>query len=253
VWARAIEKPLGYPGDFRFIRAMHEPLAGNGPHYTRLLERLGRHVFHWIPARTKLFVDALAREIAHHRASEPLRIAAVGAGGGEELRALFARGRPSKPLVLTLLDQEEGAVADAHAALHPQSLIAGSAVGVSCLNASHAKLLKGGELQDALYNQDVILTPTLLDYLRHRPARQLLEALYGRLAPGGVLFAGCLRQHEDSGRWASELICDWSMIHRSKDEAFSLAADLPRVRIDSRLDKNGDIYLLILRKARGDH
>src|SRR5262249_35445064 len=103
-----------------------------------------------------------------------------------------------------------------------------------------------------LYGQHVIVTPGLFDYLRHRPATQLLEALYDRLVPGGVIFAGCLRQHDGGARWASELICDWSMIHRSKDEVIAVPAKLRRARIDVRLDRNGDVYLLVVRKSRTD-
>ena len=253
LWSRAVEKPLGYPGDFRLIRALHEPAPQEGSAYIRFLERLGRGIFGWVPNRTKLIIDSLAREIAHHRGHETLQIASIGAGAGEELRGLFARGRPSKPLSLTLLDQDEAALAHGYAVLHPETLSASAPVSLSCLHASHSQLLEDGELLAALQGQHVIVTPTLLDYLRHRAATQLLEALYERLVPGGVIFAGCLRQHEGSARWASELICDWSMIHRTKDEVFALPAKLRRARIDARLDKNGDVYLLIVRRPRTDH
>jgi extracellular factor (EF) 3-hydroxypalmitic acid methyl ester biosynthesis protein len=252
LWSRAVEKPLGYAGDFRLIRALHGSPDGEGSAYVRFLERLGRSVFSWVPNRTKLFIEAIAREIAHHRGQETLQIASVGAGAGEELRGLLARGRPGKAIALTLLDQDEAALAHGYAALHPETLPLNASVSLSCLHASYSQLFAGGELQSALQDQHVIVMPALLDYLRHRPATQLLEALYERLVPGGVIFAGCLRQHDGGARWASELVCDWSMIHRTKDEVLALPAKLRRVRIDARLDKNGDVYLLIIRRPRSD-
>jgi len=253
VWSRAVEKPLGYPGDFHLIRALHEPALQSGAAHIRFLERLARGIFSWVPNRTRLMIDALAREIAHHRSQEPIQIASIGAGSGEELRGLFARGRPSRALALSLLDQDEAALAHGYAVLHSETLSANVPVSLSCLHASHSQLMDGGELRTALFGQHVIIAPALLDYLRHRAATQLLEVLYERLAPGGVIFACCLRQHDASARWASELICDWSMIHRTKDEVLSLPVKLRRARIDARLDRNGDVYLLIVRKPRTDH
>lgn len=253
LWSRAVEKPLGYPGDFRLVRALHEPAPVENSAYERFLERLGRGIFGWVPSRTKLIIEALAREIAHHRGPETIQIASIGAGAGEELRGLFTRGRPSKPLALTLLDQDAEALAHGHRILHPQTLAANAQMSLTCLHASHSQLLEGGELETEVKGQHVIVTPALLDYLRHRAATQFLEALYERLVPGGVIFAGCLRQHEANARWASELVCDWSMIHRTKDEVFALPAKLRRARIDARLDKNGDVYLLVIRRPRSDH
>lgn len=252
LWARAVEKPLGYPGDFELVRSLHEPAAATGPSYIRLLERFGRGVFGWVPNRSKLIVDALAREIAHFRGPETLQIASIGAGAGEELRGLISRGRTNKPLSVSLLDQDEAALARGYSVLQPEALSASAPLTLTCLNASHAELFDGGELEQSLGNQHVFVVPALLDYLRHRTATQLLDALYDRIVPGGVIFAACLRQHEQSARWASELICDWSMIHRTKDEALALAAKLHRARIDARLDRGGDVYLLVIRKPRAE-
>src|SRR5262249_52315106 len=154
-------------------RMFHEPAPETGPAYIRFLERLGRSIFAWVPSRTRLMVDALAREIAHHRSVEPIQIASLGAGAGEELRGVLTRGRPAKPMALTLLDQDEAALAHGYGLLHPETLAAAVPVTLNCLHASHSQLMEGGELRTALSGQHVIIAPGLLDYLRHRAATQL--------------------------------------------------------------------------------
>lgn len=250
LWQRAYHKPLGHPADYRLALDLDRAPASLDQAYAQLLERFGRDVFQWIVNRNQLLADALNREIASHRASERLQIASLGSGGGEEIRLHLARGRLHRPIALTLIDQDPVALGQAFEAVHPHVLRDPERLSLRCLNASHAQVLEGGELQGLMEGHHVILAPAVLDYLRHRTASQLIDVLYRALAPGGVLLACFLRRHEESPRWASELLCDWSMIHRHKDEVYALTSGLPRARIETKLDRRGDVYLCVIRKPR---
>lgn len=250
LWARAFNKPFGYPADFVLMREVNRAPEPGHSAYVMLLEQLFREVFAWIPSRTQALSDLIGREFSAQRPQESLRVMVVGSGGIEELRMLIGRGRFSKHVDLTLVDQDERALGQAQRAIFEACASAGGDVSMQCFHASHLQLQSEGELRGQIPSQHVILTPMLLDYLRHRPASQLVDALFTMLAPGGAFLAGCLRRHGESARWASELICDWSMIHRTKDEVVALANALARARVDVRSDARADNYLLAVRVPR---
>ncbi len=253
LWRRAYEKPLGFPGDFALLEQLHRP-AGLGTHpYSDFLDLLFRDAFGWMPSRTAALVQALSREMSHNKEAVDLKIATIGCGAGEELIALFERSRFPRPLSVTLLEHDAGALEHVYGRLIPLSIAASDRIRLNALHASHDQLVDGGELTGKLTMQNIILAPSIFDYLRHRSAANLLEALYQSLAPGGVIIAGCLRRHPQSSRWASELFCDWSMIHRNRDEVVALALRLPRAKIEVRLDTRGDVYILSVRRSRADH
>lgn len=250
LWRRAFEKPLGHPGDYALSAALHTAPRRSPTLYATFLDALARDAFAWMPDRTLALAQAVAREIAQHKSASPFKLASIGCGGADELQALCERGRLSRPVAVTLVEQDEGALGYAYRNLARLSMKEPSRLSLRALHASHAKLIDGGELVGALGEHHLILAPTLLDYLRHRPATQLLDALFRLLVPGGLLLAACLRAHAGSSRWVTELLCDWSMIHRSRGEAFALAASLPRAKTDLRHASEGDVYILAIRRPR---
>jgi hypothetical protein len=250
LWQRAYRKPLGYAGDFALAAALHAAPTPTETLYASFLDALARDAFAWVPGRTIALAHAMARELAQQKAEAPFRLATIGCGGGEELRALFGRGRMTRPVAVTLVEQDAGALNHAYEGLAGLAIADPARLTLRALHASHAQLQDEGELSGAIEGQHLILAPTLLDYLRHRAATQLLDALYRALAPGGLILAGCLRAHGESSRWASELLCDWSMIHRERDEVIALGVGLPRAKIDVRPASEGDVYILAVRRPR---
>ena len=250
LWARAYDKPLNYPGDYLLIDRLGQGGADEGSPYVRLLERLARRAFAWAVRRTDLIADALVREMHQQRGLPMLHIASVGGGAAAEIVELIDRLRQARPIRLTLTDTDVSALDHAHTRLNEEVLRAGNRLSIACLNASYTEFMEGGELEGALLGQHIIVAPTLLDYLRHRAASQLLDALYASLEPGGLIIASCLRSHPGSTRWMSELVCDWSMIHRERDEVLALASGLAKAKVDVRLDRDRDLYLLTVRKPR---
>ena len=250
LWQRAYRKPLGYPGDYAFVAALHAAPMPAPTLYATFLDTLARDAFAWIPGQTIALAQAMARELAQQKHIAPFNLTSIGCGGGEELRALFGRGRMTRQLSITLIEQDAGALNHAYEGLAGLSIADPAQVGLRALHASHAQLENEGELAGSLTGQHLILAPTLFDYLRHRPATQLLDALFSALAPGGLILGACLRAHGESSRWASELLCDWSMIHRERDEVFTLGANLPRAKIDVRPAAEGDVCILAIRRPR---
>jgi hypothetical protein len=252
LWQRAYRKPLGHPGDYAFAAALHGPPEPVASLYATFLDALARDAFAWMPGRTIGLAQAMTRELGQQKDVAPFNLASIGCGGAEELRALLGRGRMLRQLAVTLVEQDADALNHAYEGLAGLSIADPARVSLRALHASHAQLEDEGELAGTLAGQNLIVAPTLLDYLRHRPATQLLRALYRALAPGGLILAGCLRTHSHSSRWVSELLCDWSMIHRERDEVFALGAGLPRAKIDVRLIAEGDVHLLAIRRPRVD-
>jgi hypothetical protein len=250
LWQRAYRKPLGYPGDYAFAAALHAPPVPAQTLYATFLDAVARDAFAWIPGQTIALAQAMTRELAQQKDVAVFNLASIGCGGGEDLRALFERGRMTRHLSMTLIEQDAGALNHAYEGLAGLSIADPARLSLRALHASYAQLEDEGELAGALAGQHLILAPTLFDYLRHRPATQLLDALFRALAPGGLILGACLRAHGENSRWVSELLCDWSMIHREREEVFALGANLPRAKIDVRPAAEGDIYILAVRRPR---
>lgn len=250
LWRRAFGKPLGYPADYVLIQRLDSFGDRSLAPFVQLLEELGRRTFGWLPRRSQMIADALVREAGQQRAASPLRIVDVGCGYAGEAIALVERLRAARPIALTLVDPDAAALEHTLSRLNEDILRAGGRLQVSGRHAAYTQLLEGGELQGKLAGAHIIVAPALLDYLRHRAAIQLLDALHDCLVPGGLIIAGCVRRHPSSARWASELICDWSMIHRERDEVSALAVGLPKAKVDVRLDRDRDLYLLTIRRSR---
>lgn len=204
----AVDKPLGYPGDFKMVDILFDP-----------------------PPRERTPTGALLAAWSHasgpprsHRARRPwalARLAALAAAVGERpLRLLsFACGpervlRGSEELLgargleITLCDADPRALA--HAERHLRR--AGTTVRGHALSVR--QLLRDPQLLvDPRGGYDGVLVLGLLDYLTDAAARRLLAALAQRLRPGGELLLSNLHV-VNPWRAFMEYTLDWVVRHR---------------------------------------
>jgi extracellular factor (EF) 3-hydroxypalmitic acid methyl ester biosynthesis protein len=93
--------------------------------------------------------------------------------------------------------------------------------------------------------QDFIYCTGLFDYLRESRARALVEAMYERLAPGGLMAVGnALAPNE--WLWSAELVLDWTLLYRTREEMLGLARTLPGSPSVEVVAEPGNAYWFLL-------
>jgi extracellular factor (EF) 3-hydroxypalmitic acid methyl ester biosynthesis protein len=208
---RALEKPLGYAGDFEMMNMLYrDPWEGETP-LGRALNVCFTNESAAIANKNRIaYLDKLIREKAGNAS---LRIASIGCGPAKEIEVLLADAPEFAPrLNVSLVDQEELAL-DQCARTIPT-----------------ARRCKAG-LRELLHDDwpgpgecfDLIYSAGMFDYLGDGLFVAVTRKLFQVLAPGGELVIGNVAAHNPS-RWIMEYFADWCLIHRTPTELVELGA-----------------------------
>jgi extracellular factor (EF) 3-hydroxypalmitic acid methyl ester biosynthesis protein len=210
---RALEKPLGYAGDFEMMNMLYrDPWEGETP-----LGRALNVCFTNEPAAVanKNRIAYLGAVIRNRASSGRIRIASIGCGPAKEVEVLLdespdLRGR----LDITLVDQEQLAL-DQCARTIPSARLR---------KASIRQLLRSGwPVPENSF--DLIYSAGMFDYLGPRFFEAVSQRLFQALAPAGELLIGNVAADNPS-RWIMEYFADWCLIHRTPEELAQFGARL---------------------------
>ena len=221
---RALEKPLGYAGDYQVMRYMYEDQWAGETHFGRALG----YAIHQTPAaqavvaRKNLMTRQLRQHSARHRPGKPLRILLVAAGPAQELYEVLTDPRIDLEIEAVLLEQETEALAYAESRLRPVVERRRAPTRIERLQESVRRVVADRHFATQLGRFDVVVSAGLFDYLHPRMARRLITALTSTLAPGGTAYFGNMVP-ENPCRWIQEHGLDWWLIHRSRDELLDMA------------------------------
>lgn len=86
---------------------------------------------------------------------------------------------------------------------------------------------------------DLIYSAGLFDYIKtfedqRKGTIALTKELFDSLKPGGRMLIGNISPELSIGvKWAMECLCDWYLIHRTKEEVLQFASSIPKDRIAS--------------------
>jgi extracellular factor (EF) 3-hydroxypalmitic acid methyl ester biosynthesis protein len=238
---RAYDKPLGYAGDYRMMELCFadEPM-GEG--------LFGRFLFS-ISQQFSLVRAAVSRERVTRRAlhqavekrgpgREPVRILAVAAGPGMELRRWLEETQTlDRPVQLILLDQDRAAHESAHRQLtrillerHHGML----PVTVRCLHFSVRQLLSPRTpeertvVSETIANLDLAYSTGLYDYLPDSVANRLTSRLYSLVRPDGRMLLGNMAEAPDT-TWIMDYALDWPILYRTEEDMLRLGRALAPV------------------------
>jgi extracellular factor (EF) 3-hydroxypalmitic acid methyl ester biosynthesis protein len=208
---RALEKPLGYAGDFEMMNMLYrDPWEGGTPLGSAL-----NVCFTNEPAAiaNKNRIAYLGKLIREKAGNDSLRIASIGCGPAKEIEALLAEAPELGPrLDITLVDQEQLAL-DQCARTIPTAWLH---------KAGLRELLRDG-WPGRGRRFDLIYSAGMFDYLGDRLFEAVTRKLFQTLAPGGELIIGNVAAHNPS-RWVMEYFADWCLIHRTPTELVELGA-----------------------------
>jgi extracellular factor (EF) 3-hydroxypalmitic acid methyl ester biosynthesis protein len=225
---RALEKPLGYAGDYEMMNMLYrEPAEGE-----TLLGRALNLCFTDEPAaqanknRIQYIGRLIRQAVARTAPGGRTRIASLGCGPAREIETLLkTEPELGARLEIALIDQEERAIAHCERTLAP--LAASTGARVHFIRESLRTLLTRDSLAQKLGQRELIYSAGLFDYLDDRLFRRILGVLYTGLCDGGRLVIGNVAAHNPS-RWIMEYFAGWFLIHRSAAELLELAGELPQ-------------------------
>jgi extracellular factor (EF) 3-hydroxypalmitic acid methyl ester biosynthesis protein len=222
---RALEKPLGYAGDYEMMNMLYrDPNEGE-----TLFGRAINICFTDEPAakanKNRIsYIGSIIRKAILRKPTGRVCIASLGCGPAREIETLLTESPElGERIDVALIDQEERAIAHCEQTLAP--LAAATGARVHFIRESLRTLLQRERLSQKLGRCELIYSAGLFDYLDDRMFRRVLGVLYEALAEGGMLAIGNVALHNPS-RWVMEYFVSWFLIHRTPEQLRSLASDL---------------------------
>lgn len=250
--ARSFLKPLGYPGDYQVMLHCYENALEGETVFGRVFHKLW--IEHPMPSGVRTRCDLVVELILQQQErrldpTQTLRLTLLGCGPAREIGG-FVQRQLAWPgsIRWTLIDQEEEALSLAWRTARP--LLSGEhrKAELRCLTLSFTQLLQDPGLLPGGEGEDFIGCSGLFDYLREPLAQSLLLEMYKRLAPGGVLAVGNAIG-PDAEFWSPEIVLDWHMIYRTREQMLALAAQLPaQAQLDVQEESGGAYHFLIVRR-----
>lgn len=249
---RAHDKPRGYAGDYRMMLLYFARQYEGRTRYARFLQHAAQRysLGQAVVERQQCLRAALRGATKGERP----RIVSLASGPALELAAAIAAGELQGPLDLVLIDQDEEALAYAHAQLSELIRRHGRDIDLLCINMSVKQLLSPkGELERSLIQRHVaqaslIYCCGLYDYLPDAVAERLTLELYRLLAPGGRLYLGNLVEAPDTS-WIMDYVLDWKLIYRTDQDMVRLARQLAPSAVELAVehDRSGHAIFLSAR------
>jgi SAM-dependent methyltransferase len=229
---RMIDKPLGYPGDYRTVELIFDKKP-DGP--TPMARLLSQYCYLSGPAcahrgRALWVHQHLRQQLARTR-GRPLRLLSFACGPERVLRD-FCDNQTVQALDIVLADSDRNALRYCQKKFDELRADLGVVPSIRYIEVSAFSLLKNSSSLEMLRHPggegyDCLLVLGLLDYLPTDVAARFLDVCANLLAPGGsCLLTNLHRQNP----WQSfmEYTLDWNVLHRD-------AAELTRIACGRRM------------------
>ena len=251
IWRRSYFKPSGYPGDFEIMNYVYDWQREGSDVYAQLLHRIGLEISECIATRMHVVRKVIGDVIrSRPEGAPPTRIMSLGCGSAREVQLHLQDPEvPDAPVLFTLVDQEQNALAYAYEKAYPLTLSMKPQAKVQALNVSFLDVLRGGSWIDDIGPQDLVYCVGLIDYLIDRRAKTLVNRLYERVAPGGLLIIGNMNETELSNLWPMEFIGDWHLFYRTERNMLAWVEGVAHESAWTETDPTGRVRLLFVRKG----
>ena len=244
-------KPRGYAGDATMMQMIYDDRYEGAWAFNKLMHR--HPVQHPAAAAVRNRRVLIPRLLNAHLArstAAPYRVLSVACGPARELEDVIkglggAAAVDPKRLELTLLDQDDEALAAARATMAPLT----QPLKLTLVNDSVRTLLRDRTAGERWGRFDFIYSMGMFDYLTPPVAKAVLRRLYELLAPGGALVVGNYHVNNPS-RFYMAYWLDWVLYYRTEDELAALGEGLPDAMVKVGFDDTGcQMFLTVERRA----
>jgi SAM-dependent methyltransferase len=250
IWRRGYEKPRGYPGDFELMNFMYDDARLGASTFDRVMHQLGREERLAATVRNrKDYLIGHIRETARTTSGrgDPTHVMNIGVGPARELEEFLSKEDLHGPLTISIVDQDESALAFAQEKIRRASLRHRDRVSLRCRHVSFKQLLTHPELIKEVRGQDLIYSAGLFDYLSEGVAQTLVANLVELLKQDGRLLIGNAAD-DDAVKWVPEFVLDWRLIYRTPDDMLRLAANVSEVsKLEVQHDSSRAWNFLVVR------
>lgn len=224
---RAFTKPLGYAGDYEMVNMIMRNRMEGPSMYAKLVNAyfLRIDVAEAHRNRIEKLVDMLQSE-ARRAASAggPLRVMSLGCGPAEEICRLIRREPLADRCEFTLIDFNQETLDYAAAQIEAAMRDSGRTVKARFVKRSVGELLKDASRSRGAPSGgafDVVMCAGLFDYLTDRVCSRLLDWLYDRALPDGLVVATNVHPRHTAHAILGDL-SDWHLIVRSEADMRAL-------------------------------
>lgn len=247
---RALNKPLGYAGDFEMMNMLYDPDPFKGPTaYFKIINAVGCRCISGraTAARIPYFLDKFNRLSSETLKEKPVfQVLNLACGPSREVREFINQDPLSSRSEFHLVDQDSEAIRFSKKNLEETKRETASAIGLSYYDQPIQDFLADQEL--SLPTFDLIYSCGLFDYLDNDAFEAAVSALYGRLGKNGTMIIGNISP-DDYSKTLKWYLDDWPLIYRDRDDLKKLAPSLPKpswVQIES--DETGINLFLVVTK-----
>jgi extracellular factor (EF) 3-hydroxypalmitic acid methyl ester biosynthesis protein len=216
----SIDKPLGYPGDFKIIYDIYL----NSPK-TQGFERLFDNYFQMsaVAVAVRNRKEDFKRIILEHISkidNTPVRIMNLASGSAKEVGELFLEGNISENVFLDFFDHDKRAL-DFSRNLLPKP------TSVRFFKKNAYRIAAARDISKSIPDKyDLIYSAGLFDYLNHKTSVRLCENLKKILTPNGLLLVSNMRdKYSNPSVHFMEWAGDWNLIYRNEDEFTKIFTD----------------------------
>lgn len=243
--ARTNLKPRGYAGDATMMQMIYDDRYEGTWAFNKLMHRhpVQHPAAEAVRNRRVLIPRLLEAHLARSEAV-PYRVLSVACGPARELEDVFREGVDRSRFEVTLLDQDDEALAAARGTIER----VGAPRKLSLVNDSVRTLLRDRTAAERWGRFDFIYSMGMFDYLTPPVAKAVLARLYELLAPGGGLVVGNYHVKNPS-RFYMAYWLDWVLYYRTEEEFLDLAAGLPGAKVTVGFDDTGCQMFLQVEKS----
>lgn len=246
-WARCYFKPMGYPGDFQIMNFMYDGTPVGTSLRSKFLHMLGVIAGKPIVSR----MDTVAQLIVDHAATREdvartVNVMSIGCGPARELESILASSPFSTTWAATLVDQEPEAL---DYALSSASMLPGAdRLKATALNISFKDMLGASPVGAQIFQQDIVYSAGLVDYLNPLLAMRFIRRMYDFLKPGGRLIIGNVNDCRTGTLWPMEYVLDWTLYFRNENDMKAMAGGVDDAKMQILSDPLNAILFLVLDK-----
>ncbi len=217
---RAFTKPLGYSGDYEMMNHIYRnEVVGSTLFFKCLNYYFLNHPYSQAVRNRAVYLkEKIVDWLENHQNESEVRILSVACGPIRELCSLLSSENVnSDKLVFYLLDQDEGALAEAKRQLQLLELKTGKTIKCHFINENVVSFVRRSN--DIKFH--LIYSAGLFDYFSDSLARLVASRLYRLMLPSGELIIGNYCKFP-AGQMQMELILDWHLNYRTRDELLIL-------------------------------
>ena len=219
IMKRALEKPRGYPGDYKMLEIVYDNKSiseGVGMYFDNYFLKNPYAVAVRI---RKDRLRELLRDYINETKLNKINILNIACGSCREIKELLPDLKTQNTVVFTCLDWDEEALKFSQDTLLPYK---SKNVELKFVKEDVMNLIKNVNAAPSLGKQSLIYSIGLIDYLPDSVLKRLIQALYQILQKGGRLVLTHKNREKTFPPILPDWFCDWKFVSRNKDEVVNL-------------------------------